>query len=284
MPSPAPLTAVPSPAPVADVVISPAIEVVYTDSQVTMWVSAFIAGGKAGPSGPLAIASATLVFGDGTTTAVSQDCAAPALRLKVDHVYTTAATYALLVSSAELCDPGWQLYLDTGEGIQALAAAAPGTAAWPICTTGQLRMTDGGGGSGLGNVVTLIRLTNVSRSGCNLTGYPDVRLVSATGSLLPTHVRHATDGDYMFPSIAVGRVALAPGDVAAFEIGYGDNPFGPDVDAPYDVACPPARWTRVILPMTHQYGTAAARMAPCEGLVNVSPIYPGPERIQFPAA
>jgi hypothetical protein len=143
-------------------------------------------------------------------------------------------------------------------------------------------MTGGWTGAGLGNVATLIRLTNISNVGCSLTGYPSLQLVSPSGSMLPTQVRLATDGDYMFPSIAVGRVALSPGGVAAFEVGYGDNPSGAAADEPYAVACPVARWVRVILPQVQQYGTAKMPLAPCGGRVNVSPIFPGADHIDFP--
>jgi hypothetical protein len=275
-------TSIPSPMPFADVVISPEIPVVYTGNDATLWASAFIATGKTGPSGPLAIGSATVDFGDGTVGSLSQDCASASLRLQLHHAYEAAGSYMLKVSSATLCDQGWQLELDTGEGIRALPAASPLTADWPACTTYQLKMTDGGTGAGLGNVVTLIRLTNVSNSGCYLIGYPGLRLVSATRSLLPTYVQQATQGDYMFPAMAVGRVALGPGDIGAFEVGYTDNPFGSAENEPYDVACPPARWLRVILPRTNQWGTADVLMAPCEGAVMVSPIFPGPDSIQFP--
>jgi hypothetical protein len=244
--------------------------------------SAFIASGKSGPTGPLAIATARVDFGDSTAGTVSQDCASPSLRLTLHHVYKTAGAYKLAVTSATLCDPRWQLSLDSGEGIRVLPAASASSADWPACTTSQLDMTDGGTGVGLGNVGTLIRLTNVSNAGCNLMGYPGLQLVSAAGTLLPTHVRLATDGDYLFPAIAVGRVALEPGAVAAFQVGYTDNPSGSAANEPYAVACPPARWVRVILPRTQQSGTAPVPMAPCEGNLNISPIFPGRDRIDFP--
>jgi hypothetical protein len=281
-PSPTTSTVIPSPVPLADVVISPDIPVVYAEDGATMWASAFIAGGKTGPSGPLAIASVTVDFGDGAVGSVSQNCASPALRLQLHHAYEAAGSYMLRVTSATLCDEAWRLELDTGEGIQALVAASSETADWPKCMTYQLKMTDGGTGAGLGNVVTLIRMTNVSNSGCYLIGYPGLQLVSAAHTLLPTYVHQATQGDYMFPAMAVGRVALGPGDIGAFEVGYGDNPTGWAENEPYDVACPSARWLRVILPQTNQWGTADAPTAPCDGTVNVSPVFPGPEGIGFP--
>src|SRR5262249_21243167 len=131
-PSPTASAAVQSPAPEAAVAISPDIEVVYTGDNAAMWVSAFTAGGKTGPSGPLAVASATVGFGDGTAGTISQDCGSPAMRLRLTHVYRAAASYTLTVSSAVLCDPGWQPILDAGEGITAFEAAPATPADWPV--------------------------------------------------------------------------------------------------------------------------------------------------------
>jgi hypothetical protein len=280
--TPSPAIVSPSPALAADLAISPDIQIVYTNENVGMWASAFVISDKTAATAAIHIATATIDFGDGATGSVSQSCTAPAPRLRLHHVYTTAADYRLTVSAAILCEAGWQLNLDPGEGIRILPAAPPDTAAWPLCTTYQLKMTDGGTGAGLGNVGTLVHLINVSSSGCNLEGYPGLRLVSASGALLPTHVQHATEGAYMYASMAVGRVALAPGDIASLELAYSDNPFGSAVNEPYTIACPPAKWLRVILPGNSQYGTARLATAPCSGIVSVSPIYPGGGWIGFP--
>jgi len=137
-------------------------------------------------------------------------------------------------------------------------------------------------GAGLGNVAMLFRLRNASNDGCRLDGYPQIQLVSETGAFLPTTETHAVDGDYSFPAIPAGPVALGPGDTASFELGYGDNPSGAAISLPYDVACPTAQRVRIILPGTHQLGTAVVPLAPCEGRINVSPIFPGPDRVEFP--
>jgi len=49
----------------------------------------------------------------------------------------------------------------------------------------------------------------------------------------------------------------------------------------YAVACPVTSAVRVILPGTHEFGTAIVSIAPCEGLVQVSPIVPGADRLTF---
>ena len=71
------------------------------------------------------------------------------------------------------------------------------------------------------------------------------------------------------------------GGYAAFNLGYGDNPFGPGTNEPYELACPSARWVRIVLPNTNQFGTASFAMAPCEGRMNVSAIFPGADWVSF---
>ena len=142
-------------------------------------------------------------------------------------------------------------------------------------------MTAVGVGAGLGHIGLVARLKNRSGTGCILDGYPGIRLIGRDGALLRTVVTHANAGDYLFPGIASHRIALPPGAFAAFDLGYEDNPGGPAADLPYDVACPPASKIRVTLPVTGEYGTASIELAPCEGVVNVSPIFLGSEWIGY---
>jgi hypothetical protein len=167
-------------------------------------------------------------------------------------------------------------------GVVTFPTAPPATANWPTCTTFQLAMSGVELGAGLGNVAALFRLRNASADGCVLEGYPGIQLISRTGVELPTTVRDAVTGAYMFPAVRPQRVALGPGDSASFELGYGDNPFVAGENLPLDMACPPTRWVRIFLPGTDQFGTAEVAIAPCEGLVIPSPIYPGVDRLEFP--
>ena len=157
-------------------------------------------------------------------------------------------------------------------------SAPAASASWLVCSTFQLHLAGTWTGVGLGNVATQITLTNVSAHACTLVGYPAVVLVGADGQLLPTQATPATSGAYLFPAVVPHHVALAPGDVATFMLGYGGNPSGAE---PYAVACPVASAVRVILPGTHEFGTAIVSIAPCEGLVQVSPIVPGADRLTF---
>ena len=281
-PSPTAVIAAASPGPVAGVTVFPEVPVVYAGETATLSVLASGVAAKTAPNGhPLIVSHVALDFGDGTTGSIDPDCQSAPWISTVHHVYTAAGRYQVAVLSATLCEPGWQLNLDTSERIRVLPAATPESTDWPACTTYQLRMTGTGLGGSLGNAGALFRLQNVSTTGCTLVGYPGLQLVGPSRALLPTHVHDASEGDYLFPTIAVGSVSLAPREFAAFQMGYGDNPSGSAANEPHDVACPIAHWVRIILPQVHQYGTAEVSVSPCEGVVNVSPIFPGRDWIGF---
>jgi len=286
-PSTASSPTVPASSPLSTVRPSPQLSATaYVDSDTEVPFSgdtaAFTFGVTTGrPAGELSISEATVDFGDGTSATAAGSCGAGASPQKITHVYQKSGQYAARLTSAQLCEPGRGLDLSATRPLLVLPSAPRSTRAWPTCTTLQLHMTGIDKGAGLGNVGALFRLKNTSSAGCTLIGYPGIRLVSPTGAVLHSDVHEAIDGDYLFPAIVPHRVALAPGAYAAFNLGYGDNPSGAGASEPYDVACPTARWVRIVLPETHQFGTASFAMAPCEGRMNVSPIFPGADWISF---
>jgi Protein of unknown function (DUF4232) len=267
----------PSPLLSAAAYIDSDLEVLFSGDRV-----AFTVGAWAGsPASDVPVSGATVDFGDGTTAARVRSCSAGSSLQKMTHVYEASGQYVARVTSAQLCEFGRGLDVDATRPLLVLPSAPPSTRAWPTCTTFQLHMIGIEMGAGLGNVGALFRLKNTSSAGCTLVGYPGIRLVSQTGAILPSDVHDAVDGDYLFPPIVPHLVALEPGGYAAFNLGYGDNPFGPGTNEPYDVACPAARWVRIVLPNTDQFGTASFAMAPCEGRMNVSAIFPGADWVSF---
>lgn len=278
----------PTPGPIPAATLAPAANV-YLDAQqgpyfsrtpgtltIGAWRTLPLAGTQA-----LGIARATIDFGDaGPQLELTGSCSAAPGPLRVEHTFPLGS-YTATVVAATLCTPTSSVDFTDVATILVLASATAAQARWPICSTFQLHMTSVDEGAGLGHAAILIRLRNVSSHGCTLIGYPRLQLVSPAGVLLPTDDHEATDGDYLFPAISPHLVALAPGGYASFLVGMSDNPSGPDEDAPYEVACPPVRWVRVALPGTHRYGTTEAAVAPCNGWVNVSSIYPGQGRITF---
>ena len=284
-PAPVP-TLLESPTPsVGAVVIAPTPTVI---ASVTMTVGLDVASSPAFTGDrftftiwPLAgwVSSGTVDFGDGNNATASGPCGSP---VRLTHAYRTAGDFVAVLTGATACDPSVTADVtDAQVNAHIFPSAVGASTRWPTCTTYQLRLASPWTGAGLGNVATLITIRNVSDRGCTLTGYPTVKLIAADGEFLPTQDHDARDGAYLFPGVAPHLVAVAPGESASFMIGYGDNPSGDDVYKPYDVACPPAVAVRVILPGTHQYGTARAGIGACEGWILVSAIVPGPYGLRF---
>jgi hypothetical protein len=263
----------PSAPPPAVVSVEAVTEVTYTGD-----VTAFTVRSTAGPPPiALSISEVTVDFGDGSVATAKGSCTASAPPLEVGHVFRSAGNHTVRAGSARLCD-GESAEVAEDARILVLPAPPPSTRDWRTCTTFQLQMSGIGTGAGLGHIGVLLRLRNVSSTGCVLAGYPGIQLVSPTGAILQTVVNHPAEGDYLFPGIPAHAVALAPGGYAAFDLGYEDNPSG---SGPYDLECPAARWVRIVLPHTGQFGTAEFPLAPCEGRVAVSPIFPGSQWISF---
>jgi hypothetical protein len=223
--------------------------------------------------------AATVDFGDGSVGTTGAACAAPA---KLEHVYQRGGDFHPRVIAVKTC--GRSVMADLSAAATTLLvfpSASPASASWPTCTTFQLRLTGSGIGAGMGNVADLIVLQNRSTTSCKLEGYPGLQLVASCGRLLPTTVAPPSAGAYSFPLLLPHRVALPPGAYASFELGWEDVPSGAGNNEPYNVACPSSAWVRVILPGTHQYGTAALPMGACGGRVDVSPLVPGSSGFSF---
>ena len=272
--SPTVISAAPTPTPASQPVgvgLDASPNPAFAGDPVTLTVSGFVPGATS-----LRIATATVDFGDGSTATVSGSCAT---RVPTVHMYQRGGDYQPTVTALTGCagSPAANI-ASTATTLHVFASAPAASAIWPMCSTFQLHLAGTWTGAGLGNVATQITLTNVGAHACTLEGYPGVFLVGADGRLLATHATPATTGAYLFPAVVPHRVALAPGAVATFMIGYGGNPSGAE---PHAVACPVTSAVRVILPGTHEFGTAIVSIAPCEGLVQVSPIVPGADRLTF---
>ncbi len=166
----------------------------------------------------------------------------------------------------------------------ALPSASPSTSATRQCQVDDLVATSESVGSALGNGGAIVRLENVSGLACVVAGYPAIQLVSASGAPMTTVVTQAIEGDYLFPAMPITQVLLGAADVAAFQIGYPENPSGADTSLPLDVACPPASRLNIVLAGLSDLLAVALEIAPCEGHVNVSPIHAGPDWVEFSEA
>ena len=202
----------------------------------------------------------------------TNSCGAPAT---VEHTYSRAGRYQPRVTAASICVSGWEPDLSFSTTPLLIFPSASGaSAAWPACTTFQLQITGRGLGAAMGTSVDLVSLQNVSSTACQLDGYPGLQLLAA-GRPLPTSVITPSDGSMSFPASIPRRAALSPGGVSSFNLDYNLNPSGAANNEPYSVACPSATALRVILPGTLEYGTFSIPLAPCGGVIRVSPIVPG---------
>lgn len=78
-------------------------------------------------------------------------------------------------------------------------APVPPPPAYPACRADQIKASAGRGGVGLGNVLSVVMLTNVSSSNCSLSGYPtSLTGVHADGSQHVLSPGHGTQFDQQF--------------------------------------------------------------------------------------
>jgi hypothetical protein len=101
-------------------------------------------------------------------------------------------------------------------------------------------------------------------------------MLSASGAPLPT-ITH-WGGSFVFPALRPHLVGLRPGQAASFDLGYTDAPVG---NLPYQQACPAAASLAVIPPDDFTSLRVTASIAPCEGVLDVSPVVPGTAQIPF---
>jgi hypothetical protein len=253
-------------------------------------VVTFTAQASAHPGfvGLLRLASVTVSFGDGTSASVTQRCSggeqtSAAGRLTLSHSYHRARLFTAEVTSASICGRTGSPDLNgVSAAVRVLPAASAASASWPRCPVDDVQIADHGTGAGLGHVGVLFTVHNVSAAGCNVLGYPGLKLLTTGGNALPTTVHDAAAGTYLFPAVAPHRVALRPGGYAAFELEYGDNPTGSQANEPYSTACPTASQAEVTLPGASAGKTIPASMAPCGGDVWVSPVIPGRKLVAVP--
>jgi Domain of unknown function (DUF4232) len=236
----------------------------------------------------LRLANVTVSFGDGESGTASQSCSGqnpPAARgLSVSHRYLRAGPFTAHLTAASVCGQAGQPDLSwVIAAMRVLPAAPPASTAWPRCTPGQVRIAARGAGVGLGHVGVLLTVHNTGGVSCRLAGYPGLQLLGQGGGPLPTSVHAAATGTYLFPPVALHRVALRPGGYAAVELEYEDNPWGAQADEPYATACPTASQARVTLPGSMASSVIpASMMAPCGGDVWISPFIPGRNWIMLP--
>ena len=135
------------------------------------------------------------------------------------------------------------------------------SASVPRCLTSQLgfRLSTNGAA---GSIHLNGDLTNRSQTTCSLYGYPGLGLLDKTGTALPTTVLRSPS--VVVPSVPEKLVVLAPNQTARFYAGYSDVDPQPRRSAAKLEVTPPNAYTHLTVP---------AAIAPCGGIIHVSPVF-----------
>jgi hypothetical protein len=134
------------------------------------------------------------------------------------------------------------------------------------CHTSQLLARPGEGGVGLGNVMTVLTLTNVSDVPCRLYGYPGIQMLDSNHRAIPTHV--ARGDTYFRLDPGPTRVFVGPNETASFVAAWGHVPPGPEL-------CAASTYVRLTPPDETDYLTIPVAIDACAGGIFVTAIVAG---------
>jgi hypothetical protein len=234
-------------------------------------------------STPVPLAVAWVDFGDGggITAVPAEPCQArPIGRFGVNsaaltHRYARPGRHTIRIWARRGCGTAPSVQYTTTT-VFSYPSAPPGASAWRRCQPGQLSATLVSLGAATGHVGVEIVLRNVSALPCHLYGFPGLQLLSGSGAPLPTTAHWG--GSFLFPALRPHLVGLRTSQRASFDLAYTDVPTS---NLPYRQACPAAATLVIIPPDDVTALRATARIAPCEGDLDVSPVVPGTIPIPF---
>ncbi len=154
--------------------------------------------------------------------------------------------------------------------------AVAGVAHARVCRTSQLKITTIHSGGRLGTSGAYIAFTNASRTSCELTGWPELIAITATGHVSAARHYPASSFTVTTTGIGVPVVKLSPGKRADAAFSAADNP------GPGETTCPPNyRWLRVTPPGNTKSVILSAwvrylggYLPACRGGVGLSPALP----------
>lgn len=145
--------------------------------------------------------------------------------------------------------------------------ASPTAVNLPTCQPAQLSAQLGTGTVAAGHLRYGVVFTNHGAA-CQLTGYPGLLQLTATGQPLPTTVIRG--GGYTFPPVTPTQVTLATGGTASFALDYSDVP------AAGETSCPTSAQLEVTPPNDYGHLVIPGKIAPCQhGTIHVSPVVAG---------
>ena len=168
----------------------------------------------------------------------------------------TPALAAVVLTAAAICPAG--------------AAAAPAvghaTAATPRCRLSQLTLAQPQSTGAAGSVRMRFVFTNVSATTCKLFGYAGMQLLNARGTALPTYVVRGASN--VVPAEPEADVVMTHSQHASFYAGYSNVPTGGQ-------ACKVSTSVEVTPPNDTKHFTLRLAIAPCGGILTLSPVVHG---------
>ncbi len=180
---------------------------------------------------------------------------------------TAAAPLILAGCGAASSSTGTQTVTRTAADTTATAAPAAtsgsstGSASVPRCLTSQLSFRFSTNGAA-GSIHINGDLTNRSQRSCSLYGYPGLGLLDKRGASLASTVLRSPS--VVVPAVAKRLVVLRPSGTARFYAGYSDVDPQP---------CRSAAQLEVTPPNAYRHLTVPAAIAPCGGIIHVSPVF-----------
>jgi hypothetical protein len=154
--------------------------------------------------GLLCLAGMAALAGCGSTSTSSTSSSSTTRSTATTTTTTTTTTAAASSATTSTSSTG-------GNAARAQAASA-------ACRSGQIAVTAGANGAGLGHVGVVLRFRSTASSTCTLSGYPGATLVTAAGHDLPARrTRNGYLGGLAGASNSVPVLRVAPGEtVSAF--------------------------------------------------------------------
>jgi uncharacterized protein DUF4232 len=166
------------------------------------------------------------------------------------------ALAAVVVTAGAICPAG---------AVEA-RAAGHAAASTPRCRLSQLSLAQPKSTGAAGSVRMRFVFTNVSATTCMLFGYPGMQLLNARGAALPTYVRRGTSS--VVPSEPEADVVMTHSQHASFYAGYSNVPTGGQ-------ACKVSTSVEVTPPNDTKHFTLRLAIAPCGGILTLSPVVHG---------
>lgn len=146
-------------------------------------------------------------------------------------------------------------------GFFMFVAAAAGSTTVRHCQASDFKLSQGPRESALAHFRQTVRLKNVSKTACSMTGWPKVKLLNAHANVLPSHEQQITRD--MFGTSPKPTVTVRPGGGASFAI---------DTTAPA-TSCPFSKSVAVTPPGGHGSDRLNMKVQACAKF-SVLPVQP----------